>query len=141
VCHNKLQEKVVKFRVVISLFISALFFVSVNAQETTDDDIADRIRPVGKIHIAGAVPLAAAGPRTGKEIYNGACVACHTSGVLGAPVLQVAAEWQPRIDEKGLDQIWKNAVDGINAMPAMGACGDCSEEDIRTAIDYMIEGI
>jgi cytochrome c5 len=136
-----LQEKVVKFRVVISLFISALFFVSGNAQETTDDDIADRIRPVGKIHIAGAVPLAAAGPRTGKEIYNGACVACHTSGVLGAPILQVAAEWQPRIDEKGLDQIWKNAVDGINAMPAMGACGDCSEEDIRIAIDYMIEGI
>lgn len=138
---GKLQEKVVKFRAIISLFISALFLVSVNAQETTDGDIAERIKPIGKVHIAGAAPAAAAGPRTGEQIYNVACVACHTSGVLGAPKLQVAAEWQPRLDEKGYDQVWKNAIDGINAMPAMGACGDCSNDDIKAAMDYMIEGI
>jgi cytochrome c5 len=136
-----LQEKVVKFRVLVSLFVSALFFVSANAQEMTDDDIAQRIKPSGNVHIAGAAPAVAAGPRTGEQIYNGACVACHAAGVLGAPKSQVAAEWQPRLDEKGFDQVWKNAVDGINAMPAMGACGDCSDDDIKTAINYMIEGI
>jgi cytochrome c5 len=141
VCHSKLQERVVKLRVVLSLFISALFFVSVNAQETTDEDIAERIKPVGKVHVAGAAPVAAAGPRSGKEIYDSACVACHTSGVLGAPKLQVAADWQPRLDEKGFDQVWKNAVNGINAMPAMGTCNSCSEDDIKIAIEYMIEGI
>jgi len=26
-------------------------------------------------------------------------------------------------------------------MPAMGACSDCTDEDIKTAISYMIEGI
>ncbi|WP_370545312.1 cytochrome c5 family protein [Glaciecola sp. MH2013] len=118
-----------------------MFFVSVNAQETTDQDLLDRIKPVGKVHVAGAAPAAAAGPRTGKQIYDAACVACHTSGVLGAPKLQVAADWQPRLDEKGFDQVWKNAVNGINAMPAMGTCGDCSEDDIKVAIEYMIEGI
>jgi cytochrome c5 len=136
-----MQEKVVKFRVLVSLFVSALFFVSVNAQETTNDDIAERIKPIGKVHVAGAAPAVAAGPRTGKQVYDGACVACHTSGVLGAPKLQVAAEWQPRLDEKGFDQVWKNAINGINAMPAMGACGDCSDDDIKNAIEYMIEGI
>ena len=130
-----------KFRVLVSLLISALFFVSVNAQESTDQDIAERIMPVGKVHIAGAAPAAAAGPRTGKQIYDGACVACHTSGVLGAPKLQVAGDWQPRLDEKGFDQVWKNAVNGINAMPAMGTCGDCTEDDIKAAVNYMIEGI
>ncbi len=130
-----------KFRVLVSLFVSALFFVNANAQEMTNDDIAERIQPVGRVHIAGAAPAVAAGPRTGKQIYDVACVACHTSGVLGAPKLQVASEWQPRLDEKGFDQIWKNAVNGINAMPAMGACGDCTDEDIKTAINYMIEGI
>jgi cytochrome c5 len=136
-----MQEKVVKFRVLASLFVSALFFVSVNAQETTNDDIAERIKPIGKVHIAGAAPAAAVGPRTGKQIYDGACVACHTSGVLGAPKFQVAADWQPRLDEKGFDQVWKNAITGINAMPAMGTCGDCSDDDIKAAIEYMIEGI
>ncbi|MBF7073382.1 cytochrome c5 family protein [Glaciecola sp. MH2013] len=130
-----------KFKVLISLIVSAIFFVSVNAQETTDQDLLDRIKPVGKVHVAGAAPAAAAGPRTGKQIYDAACVACHTSGVLGAPKLQVAADWQPRLDEKGFDQVWKNAVNGINAMPAMGTCGDCSEDDIKVAIEYMIEGI
>lgn len=138
---HKLQEKVVKFRVLVSLFVSALFFVSANAQEMTDDDIAQRIKPSGNIHIAGAAPAVAAGPRTGKQIYDAACVACHAAGVLGAPKSQVAAEWQPRLDEKGFDQVWKNAVMGINAMPAMGACGDCTEDDIKTAVNYMIEGI
>ena len=130
-----------KLRVLLSLFISALVIVSVNAQETTDQDLLDRIKPVGKVHVAGAAPAAAAGPRTGKQIYDGACVACHTSGVLGAPKLQVAADWKPRLDEKGFEQVWKNAVNGINAMPAMGTCGDCTEEDIKIAVEYMIEGI
>jgi cytochrome c5 len=141
VSYHKFQERVVKLRVLVSLFVSALFFVNANAQEMTNDDIAERIQPVGRVHVAGAAPAVAAGPRTGKQIYDGACVACHTSGVLGAPKLQVASEWQPRLDEKGFDQIWKNAVIGINAMPAMGACGDCTDEDIKTAINYMIEGI
>jgi len=131
----------VKLRVLVSLFISALFFVSVNAQETTESDIAERIKPVGKIHVAGAAPAAAAGPRSGKEIYDGACIACHGSGVLGAPKIHVAADWQPRIDEKGLDQVWKNAINGINQMPAKGTCMSCSDDDIKAAIDYMIEGI
>ena len=130
-----------KLRVLVSLFVSALFFVNVNAQETTNDDIAERIKPVGQVHIAGAAPAVAAGPRSGKEIYDSACVACHTSGVLGAPKLHDTADWQPRIDEKGLEQIWKNAVNGINAMPAMGTCGSCSEDDIKAALDYMVEGI
>jgi cytochrome c5 len=138
---SKLQEIFVKLRVLLSLFISALVIVSANAQETTDQDLLDRIKPVGKVHVAGAAPAAAAGPRTGKQIYDAACVACHTSGVLGAPKLQVAADWQPRLDEKGFEQVWKNAVNGINAMPAMGTCGDCTEDDIKVAIEYMIEGI
>ncbi len=130
-----------KFRVLVSLLISALFFVSANAQDMTDDDIAQRIKPSGNVHIAGAAPAVAAGPRTGEQIYNGACVACHAAGVLGAPKSQVAAEWQPRLDEKGFDQVWKNALVGINAMPAMGACGDCSDDDIKTAINYKVDGV
>ena len=130
-----------KFRVLVSLLISALFFVSANAQDMTDDDIAQRIKPSGNVHIAGAAPAVAAGPRTGEQIYNGACVACHAAGVLGAPKSQVAAEWQPRLDEKGFDQVWKNALVGINAMPAMGACGDCSDDDIKTTINYKVDGV
>jgi len=125
----------------LGLSAAMLLGAAVNAQDMTEEDIKNRIKPVGKVHVAGAAPAAAAGPRSGADIYNAACVACHTSGVLGAPKLQDAADWQPRLDEEGFEQVWKNAVNGINAMPPMGTCGDCTEDDIKAAVEYMIEGI
>ena len=130
-----------KFKVLLGLSAFILSALTLNAQEMTDDEIAERIKPHGSVHIAGAKAAVAAGPRSGQEIYNQACVACHGSGVLGAPKLQAAADWQPRLDEKGYDTVWQNAINGINAMPPMGTCGDCSNDDIKAAIDYMIEGI
>ena len=59
-----------KFRLLISLLVSALLCVSASAQQASDDEIAERIKPIGQVHIAGAVSAAAAGPRSGKEIYD-----------------------------------------------------------------------
>jgi cytochrome c5 len=131
----------VKVKTVLTLAVTGLFLTGAIAQTMSEDEIKERIRPVGKVKVAGAVDAPAAGPRTGAEIYASACTACHAVGVLGAPKTKNAADWQPRLDEKGYDQVWKNAINGIGAMPAMGACSDCTDEDIKSAIDYMIEGI
>lgn len=131
-----------KRKLVYASVLALMGLTSVVAQEMTDEEIAERIKPVGKINVAGAAPAGgAAVARTGKEIYQAACTACHAVGVLGAPKTQVAADWQPRLDEKGFDTIWQNAINGINAMPPMGTCGSCTEDDIKIAIEYMIEGI
>ncbi len=113
---------------------------AVNAQEMSDDAIKERIKPVGSVHVAGAAAAAPAGAMSGEDIYNKACVACHGAGVLGAPKLQNAADWQPRL-EKGFDTVWQNAINGFNAMPARGTCASCSDDDIKAAIEYMIEGV
>lgn len=112
------------------------------AQEMSTTEIEKRIQPVGTVHIAGAQPVNAnaGGPRSGADVYNKSCVACHSSGVLGAPKLQDAADWTPRM-EKGLDSVVMNAIKGINAMPPKGTCGDCSDEEIKAAVEYMLEGI
>lgn len=118
------------------------FATLLSAQSTSEQEIIDRIKPVGSVNVAGAQAQAAASTsRSGKDIYNGACAACHAAGVLGAPKYAETADWQPRLDARGLDGIWKNAVKGINAMPAMGACMDCDEDDIKKAIEYMIAEI
>lgn len=132
-----------KVKALIALLVGSSLFVAGSFAQESADEIAERIKPIGKVNIAGAAPAgasAAAGPRSGEEIYQAACTACHAVGVLGAPKTKVAADWQPRIDEKGYDQVWKNAVVGINAMPAMGKCGSCTEDDIKAAMDYMIGG-
>ena len=136
-------ELLVKLKQLITMAVVALTLFSVQAFEA-NDDIRDRIKPVGSVHVAGAAAATAAadaGPRSGQDIYNGACAACHSAGVLGAPKTQDAGDWGPRLAEKGREGVWKSAIAGINAMPPMGACGNCSEDDILSAIDYMTEGV
>jgi cytochrome c5 len=133
----------VKIKQLLALGVVALSVFSLNAAQATNDEIKNRIKPIGSVHIAGAVAAtaAAAGPKSGKDIYNSACSACHAAGVLGAPKTQNAGDWKPRLDEKGFDTVWQNAIKGINAMPPMGTCGTCTEDDIKSAIEYMIEGV
>lgn len=130
-------------KAIIAVFVASCCFIAMSFAQESTSELENRIKPIGKVNIAGAAPAGAAvaGPRSGEDIYKTACTACHAVGVLGAPKTQVAADWQPRLDAKGYDQVWKNAINGINAMPPMGTCGDCTEDDIKAAIDYMIEGI
>ncbi len=131
-----------KLKVLLSALVGCLIVFAVQAKDMSDEAIKERIKPVGSVHVAGAQAEAAAdaGPKSGADIYNASCVACHGSGVLGAPKLQDAGDWAPRM-EKGFDTVWENAINGINAMPAMGTCGSCSNDDIKAAIEYMIEGL
>lgn len=76
--------------------------------------------------------------RSGETLYNSYCIACHMNGVAGAPKFGNKAEWQPRI-EKGIDTLLKDATNGFKAMPPKGLCFDCSEDELRSAIQYMID--
>lgn len=131
-----------KVKALIAVLVASCCFIAGSIAQEDNSDLLERIKPVGQVQIAGAAPAgqAASGPRSGSEVYNTACVACHGSGVLGAPKLDNAADWQPRL-EAGFDTVWKNAIDGIRAMPPMGACGDCSNDEIKAAIEHMTKGI
>ncbi|WJG09529.1 c-type cytochrome [Aliiglaciecola sp. LCG003] len=130
-----------KLKALLSVFAGSLLMFAVQAQDMSEDAIANRIKAVGSVHVAGAqAATSSAGPRSGDEVYKSSCAACHGSGVLGAPKFQVAADWAPRL-EKGFDAVWQNAIHGINAMPPKGTCGSCSDDEIKLAIEHMIEGI
>lgn len=70
--------------------------------------------------------------------YQQSCFACHASGAAGAPLLGDQEAWEARL-EKGMDMLMSNVIDGLNAMPARGLCVDCSDEDLRAIVDYMLE--
>lgn len=106
--------------------------------------VAERIAPHGQLAMEGdamtAPPAAAGGvARSGEDIYNSNCVACHSSGAMGAPKLGDAGAWAARLDEKGLETVYANAINGIGMMPAMGTCMSCSDDDIKATIDYIVE--
>ena len=120
---------------------------AVSAQATTNDAIAERLRPVGEVCVAGqeckgvgAVAAAAAGgaARSGSDIVAKYCTACHGVGLLGAPKNGETAAWQARADAQGgLDGLLASAIKGINAMPPKGTCADCSDDEMLAAIKDM----
>lgn len=87
---------------------------------------------------AAAPVVVAAGP-SGEEVYGKACVACHTTGLLGSPKLHDKADWEPRA-AAGLDALVTSAINGKGAMPARGGNPAITDEEIRAAVLYMVEG-
>ena len=89
--------------------VLALWAVSAQAT-TTDDAIAKRLEPVGKVCVqgkecegVGAVAAAAGGggARSGEDIVGKTCNTCHGTGLLGAPKVGDKAEWGKRAKEQG----------------------------------------
>lgn len=126
-----------------ALILAAATLVSVQAWAATDaqsDKIRDRIKPVGEVCVGadcGGAPVAASsGVRTGEQVYNSACLACHSTGILGAPKLGDKAAWDEKL-AKGLDATLKVAITGLNAMPPKGNCMNCSDDELLNAIKYM----
>jgi cytochrome c5 len=109
--------------------------------------IEARIAPVGEVCLlgdsscGGAVAVANAAPRSGEEVYNSACIACHSSGAGGAPIVGDIAAWQPRI-AVGMAALYDSGVNGVpgTSMMAKGGCMSCSDEEINGAVDFMVAG-
>ncbi|MFH4740137.1 c-type cytochrome [Vibrio diabolicus] len=133
-------------RQMISVLFAALTFstaaLASDISQTEYDAIAERIQPVGDVYLAGSEPVKEepTGPRDGATVYGTFCIACHASGVNGAPKTGNADDWAPRIAQ-GKETLVKHALEGFKAMPAKGTCMDCSDDEIIAAIDHMIEGL
>jgi cytochrome c5 len=81
--------------------------------------------------------LAATGERTGKEVVESACIACHSTGVNGAPKIGDAKAWSKRASQ-GLTSLTENALKGIRQMPAHGGNPGLTDFEIERAITYMV---
>jgi len=108
----------------------------------TEAAIAERIKPVGKVSVqGGSAPLAAVpvklGANAGEERYKSTCAVCHATGVAGAPKFRDATEWASRVGA-GLDGMLAIAIQGKGGMPPRGTCMQCSDEELKATIKYMI---
>lgn len=97
--------------------------------------INSRIAPVARVALAPMSAGAAAGDRSGEQMYKTTCFACHEAGVANAPKLGDKAAWAPRL-ALGLDGLLKSAIAGKNAMPPR-AGSDANDTELARAIVYM----
>ncbi len=89
--------------------------------------------------VEAAAPAAApAAAVDGAAIYQQACFACHATGAANAPKLGDKAAWAPRLT-LGKDALLNSVLKGKGAMPPKGGRMDLSDEQISSAVDYLIQ--
>ena len=125
-----------------------LLATSVGASEAKKA-IEKRITPVGQVCVEGqecneisslVIDSVPGGTRTGEEIYGSACQTCHGIGLAGAPMFGEKISWGERAN-KDLDKLVETVTNGLNGMPPMGMCMDCTQEELTSSVQYMLDAL
>ncbi|MCC7516828.1 MAG: cytochrome c5 family protein [Pseudomonadales bacterium] len=132
-----------------TLSVGAVFAVVVGAfsVQAEDNSVAANTAPVGQTCLQGqpcasAVAASSGGAaRSGEQVYNASCHTCHATGAANAPKLGDAAAWNPRLAARNKEGLYKSAENGFNGMPPKGLCMDCSADELKGAVDYMLKKI
>ena len=159
------------FSLVIGILVAvaiALFALARNVASHTQEQqvlvekeylkgVDERLQPFAKVAVAGqdntalkiepttTAGAAGAGPapvKTGTDLFEQACKACHGPGIGGAPKAGDSAAWQPRI-AKGKDVLYDHALHGFTGsagmMPAKGGRVDVPDDIVKQAVDHMVD--
>ncbi len=140
-CFRNMRKSIIK----IILFILLLNFNAFLHAEFVDQSteaIEDRIAPIGKVRIGEnpnqSLPSSKPYVHLGKAIFEEHCILCHGSGIAGAPRFGDKPDWKSRVKKK-LSLLLEHVENGYGAMPRKGTCLECSPEDLKTAIRYMVK--
>ncbi|WP_321907143.1 c-type cytochrome [Paraburkholderia sp. J11-2] len=130
------------FAVPIVIIILLAYYVDnttrtgAGTDELSTQQVAARIAPIAQVNVRDA--NAPRVYKTGEQVFQAVCSACHTSGAAGAPKFGNSGDWAPRIAQ-GFDTLWKTALSGKGAMPPRGGTNpdDYSDYEIGLAVAYM----
>lgn len=75
--------------------------------------------------------------KPGQATYEVSCSACHDNAAIGAPLLGDKKAWETVLSQ-GIDKVYHNGINGINAMPPKGGNMDLTDDQMKEVIDYMI---
>jgi cytochrome c5 len=121
---------------VISMLASLAFrSAEPGAGALSEEAVTKRIKPVGEVVVAAGA-AGGGGQRSGQEIVQSTCAACHATGALNAPKIGDKTAWAPLIKE-GLKDLVHDAINGVRQMPPRGGNPDLTDTEVARAVVYM----
>ena len=100
----------------------------------TEEAIAKRLKPVGVVVVTDA--NAPKVEKTGQQVVEMACAACHATGALNSPKIGDKAAWGKLI-AAGQEKLTQGAIKGVRQMPARGGNPDLTDTEFARAVAYM----
>lgn len=129
--------------------------------DAREQRVSERTAPVGDVRRDGdPMPESTAGvgeesvaaaetddsdAHPGRSVYEGVCISCHSGAIPNIPAPGDDAAWAPRIDDRGMEGLYANAINGYQGeesgmmMPAKGGNTALSDDEVKAAVDYMVE--
>jgi cytochrome c5 len=130
---------VASFVVPVLIIVMLINFVALDNKPGAGSDglaaeaVARRIQPIG---VSEYKDLSDAGTlKTGEQVFQAQCSACHLAGVAGAPKMGDEAAWAPRV-KTGYEALLVSALKGKGNMAPQGG-GDFSDYEIGRAVVYL----
>ena len=133
-------------RLFLILLLTPMVAVALDLTDQQRADIESRIQPFSEVCVQGEAcgggeAMATSAGRSGEDVYNGACMACHAAGIAGAPRTGDKAAWADRIAQ-GADTLYTHAIGGFQGkagvMPAKGGTAALSHHEVKAAVDHMV---
>lgn len=107
----------------------------------TNESTFDSIRQLREYHHPiSFVEQLKGDPQAGQKIYHNYCESCHAREPVvdvGAPRVGDAKAWQ-LILKYGKNQIIEWTLDGHKKMPEHGGCFECSDQQVKLAMEYLL---
>lgn len=124
--------------ILLANYVSSSEKPAAGSNAFSEEAVAQRLAPVGTIEFLDAnAPKVL---KTGEQVYATACAACHDAGAAGSPKFGDKGQWSSRLS-KGFDTLWKNAINGVGAMPAKGGNSSLDDIEVTRAVAYMAKEV
>ena len=137
--------------VVIGTLVGAIIIITFATTKSDTEDttvkvvenkpVEENVQPVAEVKVAENISTTDNNSEensliSGEKISQVNCILCHGAGVMGAPKIGDAAQWEARIAQ-GKDKLIDHAIKGINMMPAKGGNAALSDEEVAAAVIWM----
>ena len=115
-------------RLFFILFLAPMAAVALDLTDQQRADIEARIQPFSAICVQGETcgggsdVMATSAGRSGEDVYNAACMACHSAGIAGAPKDGYAVRAAGRGRRRGVGRCFGGAHVAIARCKVQGAC-------------------
>jgi cytochrome c5 len=135
---------------VVAAFLVPIFIIALlvnyvgnspsHGSGATDEERAEavvqRIAPAATLSLKD--PSAPRVFKSGEQVYNELCVACHATGAAGAPKFGAAGDWTARLGQ-GMDGLLKSLINGKGAMaPRAGSSpDDYTDYELARSVVYL----
>ncbi|WP_343632133.1 c-type cytochrome [Roseateles sp.] len=119
--------------IMLANYVSSQMKEGAGGSGLEEQAVAARIQRVGSVDLKDAnAPVVL---KTGEQVFQAQCAACHAGGLMGAPKFGDEGAWGPRV-KTGFDTLVHSALKGKGAMPPQSG-GENSDFEITRAVVYM----